>query len=280
MANVNIKEVDGGEATTLADTDGFEIDTGSESKYILPPALASEIKKRLASTTVEGMQLIWNSANSLSLGTGSCYAENGDFIDITSSLTASSLSLANSTWYHKYVYLNSGTPAMEVVTTAPVAWKGKARSKTGDTSRRYVGSVKTDGSGNIYKFHHNIMMNSIIYQNAAPNASPFRCLAGGTSVAASSDANKTVDLSAVIPVTSTLAHLRGTNISDQVAYINSDVSVSTTSFQTVLVAGNVIQTSIISPTPTDSSQKVYYILGGTAGVGGLNIDIYGYYYDR
>jgi len=83
----------------------------------------------LANTRIHGARLIWNSVNSLSVDIGSCYAENGDFINITGTLTASSLSLSNSTWYHIYVYLNSGVPAMEVVTTAPVAWKGSAYSK-------------------------------------------------------------------------------------------------------------------------------------------------------
>jgi hypothetical protein len=34
MSNVNIKQVEGGETTSLADADGFEIDTGSASKWV------------------------------------------------------------------------------------------------------------------------------------------------------------------------------------------------------------------------------------------------------
>ena len=51
MANKYIKEVEGGQATTLSDTDAFELDTGTESKYIEASDLATEILKRTADLT-------------------------------------------------------------------------------------------------------------------------------------------------------------------------------------------------------------------------------------
>ena len=164
---------------------------------------------------------------------------------------------------------------MEVVTTAPVSWKGSAYSKTGDTSRRYVGSVKTNSSASVYKFTHNLESNMIVYQNAALNASPFRCLTTGTATTATS-----VSLSGVVPVTSTFVNLRLVNTADQTVYTNSDNSVSTTSFQMVLVAGNVVQTTLLNVHPTDSSQNVYYYFPLATGSGGANLDVYGYFYDR
>ena len=122
---------------------------------------ANDLLAQIIGTRIDGLKLIWNSATSISIGTGLCVAENRDVINVTSAITKSSLSLSSSTWYHIYVYLDSGTPAAEVVTTAPTAWKGTGYSKTGDTSRRYVGSIRTDGSGNVYKFIHNLNDGSI-----------------------------------------------------------------------------------------------------------------------
>lgn len=51
MANKNIKEVEGGETTTLTDTDGLEIDSGSASKWIQIVNASIEFFKRINSLT-------------------------------------------------------------------------------------------------------------------------------------------------------------------------------------------------------------------------------------
>jgi hypothetical protein len=252
-----------------------------QSAFLLPNGNGGYTAIRLSSkspatpTALEGLQLIWNSGTSLSVGTGVGYAQNGDLIEVVSLLTASSLSLSNSTWYHIYVYLSSGTPAMEVVTTAPVAWKNGAYSKTGDTSRRYVGSVKTNGSGSVYNFTHDPVTNLILYVNQALNASPFRCLSVGTATTATS-----VSLTGSIPVTARNGWLRFINTSDQTIYLGADNTLSVTVFQLALVAGNVVQTSQILFAVISSTQTVHYLLAGAAGVGGASLDVYGYTYSR
>ena len=65
-------------------------------------------------TLLEGCRLIWNSATSISVSTGRCVTESGDLIDVTSTLTASGLSLSASTFYHVYVYLSGGSPAVRL----------------------------------------------------------------------------------------------------------------------------------------------------------------------
>jgi hypothetical protein len=220
-------------------------------------------------TLIEGMQLIWNSATSLSVGIGKCYAENGDLIDATSTIVKSSLSLSASTWYHVYVYLSGGSPAAEVVTTAPALWKGIAYRKTGDTSRRYVGSIKTDGSGNVYEFLHTLSMNMIHYKNVNTIASPFRCLSAGTATTATA-----VPLSGVVPVTSRLAQLRFYNGGTQAAYVNESNAVSTTIYLVASLA-NIGQEHATHP--LDGSQQVWYLV--TSG-GSLYIDVAGYHFNR
>lgn len=235
----------------------------------LGAAVWLEIGNKNKSTVMDGMQLIWNSATSVSVGTGSCFAENGDFINVTSAIVKSSLSLAINTWYHIYVYLSAGAAAAEVVTTAPVAWKGTAYSKTGDTSRRYVGSIRSDASGNVYEFIHNPATGIVMYKNVSAAASPFRCLSAGTATTATA-----VALSAVTPVTSRAAKLRFFNGGTQACYTNEGNTVSTTLYYAGILA-IAIQQHIDHP--VDSSQQVYYLV--TAG-GTLYIDVVGYLYYR
>ena len=81
-------------------------------------------------TRIDGLKMTWISATALDIGTGECYAENGDNIVIASIIHKTSVTMTASTMYHVYVYLNSGTPSAEIVTTAPVLWKGIARSSS------------------------------------------------------------------------------------------------------------------------------------------------------
>jgi hypothetical protein len=51
MSDVNIKQVEGGEVTTLSDADGVEIDTGTNSVWIKISNLVQEVLKRIANLT-------------------------------------------------------------------------------------------------------------------------------------------------------------------------------------------------------------------------------------
>jgi hypothetical protein len=227
------------------------------------------------STAIEGLRVIWNSATSITVDTGSVFAENGDFIDVTSALVKSSLSLSADTWYHVYVYLNSGVPAAEVVTTAPVAWKGTAYSKTGDTSRRYVGSIKTDGGGNVYEFEHNPFDNFMLYRNVQFAASPFRVLSSGTASTATA-----VDVSGIVPVTGTFIYIRPTSTGDQVFYVGHNSSLSTSNWLVALQIGSSIQQQTYARIPQDASQDIYYRFNTAVGGGNAHIDVNGYWFDR
>lgn len=246
----------------------------SDGLYIKDDA-GNEIGPLGKTTTIEGLQLIWNSGTSLSIGTGICYAENGDKINVTSALTASSLSLSNSTWYHVYVYLSGGSPAMEVVTTAPVAWKGTAYSKTGNTSRRYIGSVKTNGSGSVYEFEHNPVENFIFYRNVQYTASPFRVASSVTAATATA-----ASVSGIVPVTANFLYYRFTSSGDQVFYVGYNSSLSSSNWAGALQIGSTIQQQAYIKVPQDGSQNIYYKFNTTVGVGNASIDINGYYFKR
>lgn len=142
---------------------------------------------------IDGLKMVWNSATSISVTSGAAFIPSlSKCLPLTTTLTLSGLVLAASTWYHLYLYLNAGAPAIECVTTAPAAaYYGTARTKTGDTSRRYIGSVLTDGSGNIFNFQN--VGDRILYRGYL-NQTPFTVLTNGTATSETS-----IDLAGVIP---------------------------------------------------------------------------------
>lgn len=272
-----VRHVGSANTLTLKRSGGAEVGRlNADETLMIIPSSANDfvaLKNRSnLSTAIEGLKLSWNSATSITVGTGHCYAENGDEIDLTSAITKSGLSLSSSTWYHVYVYL-SGTPAAEIVTTAPTAWKGPAYSKTGDTSRRYVGSVLTDGSGNIYEFMHNLNNNQIVYKGSSvTNTSPFRVLNGGTSTSPAE-----VDVSGVIPSeTAIMIYARFASNANVTTNIGTDSSVSNLSLNP---GSTSIQNAYIA-FAVNSTPGIYYDLGSGYSSGGVYIDIYGYYFER
>lgn len=144
-----------------------------------------------------GLNLVRNSTSSISLGTGAAYIESaGDILAVPTTITLSGLALTGSTWYHIYLYNNAGTPAIELVTTTPAApFMGTARSKTGDTSRRYVGSVRTAASGSVFNFVHT--GNRVSYREHQADT-PFSILFGGAATTATA-----IDCAGPVPVTGT-----------------------------------------------------------------------------
>lgn len=164
---------------------------------------------------------------------------------------------------------------MEVVTTAPVAWKGTAYSKTGDTSRRYIGSAKSDGAGTpvFYNFEHIVANNQINYRLQSQAVTPFRVLSSGVSTTAAS-----VSLAGVVPVTGALAYIRCFNSSDSAAHYGT-ATLTTTAYQIVINVGNTVNQSNYSFITMDASQVIYYMLATrTAGVS--HIDTLGYIFNR
>lgn len=262
------------EKTTPVDNDLFGL-VDSEAANVFKKLKWSSIKTTLKSyfdpfyknKSISGMEMIWNSATSISVGTGACYCENGDFINATSILTASSLSLSTSTWYHVYAYLSSGSPAIEVATTSPVAWTGTAYSKTGDTSRRYLGSVLTDSSGNIYPFFHNPMQNYAQWGSAITTA-PFRVLNGGTATSTT-----TINVLVAVPVTAKFAKLQLSNAGTSYVFICSSTGGA---YFGVPAPASGVTNRFVTDSVISSGEIYYYVSSG----GLMQIDIAGYFFYR
>lgn len=222
---------------------------------------------------IEGLELRWVSGSALTVTSGSAYVEAlGRVVDVPSQIAKTSIGFAANTWHHVYLYLNSGTPDVEIVTTAPATpYSGNARSKTGDTTRRYLGSVLTDSAGAIYNFRQN---GDRVDWKVQTGVAPFRCLNAGTATA-----ETTVSLAGAIPVTSAHVNIYFQNISSQIAGFGTpDDSAPGSPFSGMIVMD--VNARLITLFPTDASRQITYWLVGTPTSGALYADVLGYKFGR
>lgn len=223
---------------------------------------------------ITGLKMVWNSATSLSVSTGSAYIPSlGRLSTVNSAATASGLSLTASTWYHVYLFESAGVPSIEVVTTAPsTPYQGNARTKTGDTSRRYVGSVKTDGSGNVLKFSQTD--NYISYLENVIVA-PFIILNNGNATTPTN-----VDASGVVPITSVLANAQlfnnTTNTTCTVANADCNFTLASSVALYAVTAG----LTTVALVQLASNQSMNYMHTPAPAANGMIIRIIGYVYQR
>lgn len=151
---------------------------------------------------ITGLTLTWLSGTSVRVEAGEAWIPGLGAALATTGITKNVI-LSASTWYHLYYYNNAGTADFEFSTTAPdVPYKGCARTKPSDTSKRYIGSIRTDVGQAFIRFRTvacgpRLEMNWVVQNNSAP----YRLLAGGTATAVTN-----VDCSALLP-TEAITHL-------------------------------------------------------------------------
>lgn len=216
---------------------------------------------------ISGLKLIWNSATSISVGTGSAVIPStGELEVVSSTLTLSSLSLSASTFYHVYLFDNAGTPTIECVATAPASpYQGTARAKTGDTTRRYAGSILTDASGNAINF---MQSGSVIKYLA----NPIRLVATGTATTRTN-----INIGAAIPVTANIASLKLQNTSsvNTVVVDVPQTGMTGTSGILAIAANQALYADLGCP-----SQTAIYIYTAAPSGGGFFFDVLGYTFER
>jgi len=247
--------------------------SGSSSAPGFRSLVAADIAGAIPGDYISGLKIIWNSTTSISVSNGSAVIPSTGILEnIPSTLTLSSLSLSASTFYHVYLYDNAGTAAIECVSTAPASpYIGTARSKTGDITRRYIGSVRTTTGGAILNFYHDSNNNEVMYLVDINDASLF-VLNGGTAASLTS-----ISLASGVPSTARLATIFGENTANQLLILtNSSVSPSTA----VLAFMRPVDQTVNFNIPTDSSQAIQYRYTGSPGSGGAFIWITGYRYER
>lgn len=221
---------------------------------------------------IDVLTMEWISGTSLRVTSGTAFIESlGRVVNVPSAITKAGLSLSASTWYHVYLYLNAGVPDIEIVTTAPAtAHIGTARSKAGDASRRYVGSVRTDGGGSLFNFLH--ASGKILFLFVVGDYS--RALGLGTATTMT-----TVSLGGSIPVTARVALLRLINTATN-TYFSTDTSDSTGTSASSGITAVSQGGDVHMAHPTNSSQEIRYGYNSAPSGGGAWIDIEGYEFDR
>lgn len=224
---------------------------------------------------INGFKMVRSGTSSLDIGSGTAYIQSiGANINLPAAITKAGLSLSASTFHHAYLYLNAGVPDVEVVTTAPASpYFGTARSKTGDTSRRYLGSILTDASSAIIEFDHSPESRYVSYRFGAAGAAPYRVLSGGSATVPTN-----ISLSGAIPTTGVIGLFRGINTSTTGAilfFANSTYSGASQQLANVQTAPSGSTFTVELPMPCPAQVVAY-----TAATGGAFLDVKGYIYER
>jgi hypothetical protein len=187
--------------------------------------------------------------------------------DGTASVTLSSPP-AN-TWHYAYaIEASSGVLGLRLSTTAPSApypgTGGTARTMTGDTTARYLMSMRTDASGKLRPMSHTqcgSLGNKVMFSAASAAGSIPITLAAITNTAAA----QVLDLSTTIPATATHVILQVRNNSNFQVYIaNPDVAAASTTNYSATVNPGASDSMEIE---VSSTQKLSLLLSSTGLLG-------------
>jgi len=196
-------------------------------------------------------------------------------LGVESPITKSGLSLSANTWYHLYLYRNGGSADIEISTTEPAEpYSGAARTKTGDNTRRYIGSILAGPDATIARFRHDLP-GRILYNR---HTDWLRALVNGTSI----NPPTNISLTGLIPVTSrvvlVLIENSGTGAST-VAFSNPDLT--TTNIGSAILfflrSTGVAEAEL----PTSEGRQLNYAYLSTPGAGvGTSVWVVGYSFER
>jgi hypothetical protein len=228
---------------------------------------ASSLNSVIDTALISGLIPSRPAPTSLTFSTGTAYIPGlGRRVTVSSDITLSGLALPASVWHYAYLYENAGAAAVELVTTAPSApYMGTARTKTGDTSRRFIGAFRSGTNGGVLGF----AMGSDGMLNYRDNliAAPYRVLSNGAATTPT-----TIVTSAIVPINVTkTVRLNMNNNGTPVA------SLAPGNFN-VTTVGSEPGGKVSCDTTLDESGNLWYFNSGTGG--SLSIDITGYGMDR
>lgn len=225
---------------------------------------------------IQGLLLSYVSTTQIKISSGVAYIQStGKQLRLAADSTISP-SLSASTWYHLYLYDNAGTPTIESSTTAPSApWIGTARSKTSDTTRRYLGSFRTNASSQIQNFLQTGSGSHCQFTWMVDTGSVTRALSGGTA-----SSNTTIALANYVPSTCLNAFVRAINLGNQAVFTDTTDTTGTNPAASSghLALGGGAQAFLFHP--LNSSQEMRYAFAPAPSSGAFYLDVYGYLIGR
>jgi hypothetical protein len=124
-------------------------------------------------TFLDGLQMVYKGTRAITITAGSCSIPNGGSCSTLTDIALTGI-VTVSGFNHFYAYdSGAGSMAIEVSSTVPVLVSGTMYQKTGDATRRYIGSALASTSLNFYSFRHDSLVGDIIYTNGTPGVAPF-----------------------------------------------------------------------------------------------------------
>lgn len=241
-----------------------------------------------STSVIRGMQIsVALDGVTVSVSPGVCYIPGPGRIvsDGTASIVLTGA--APTTFYHLYAYQGAGnTLALEISTVGPdVPYLGTARCKTGDTTRRYLISGRTNATGTLRPGKHTRpaeMGNRVMLDAAtAAGSLPITLLSLLTSTSV-----QTIDLSSVLPPTATRAVVQVLNPSSRTLYVGRSETgtVSNTNYQYAAIPGScpVFDLTLNSDRTFTCVLSSTDILGNIIALltGSVTINLVGYEFDR
>lgn len=97
---------------------------------------------------IDGLDL-YISSTDVTVYPGSAMLATGEFVEVVNSITKTLPAKTASTFYYVYLFLNAGVPDIEISTTAPTKYSGKASSKGSDLTRRFLGYYRVTSSSEV-----------------------------------------------------------------------------------------------------------------------------------
>lgn len=224
-----------------------------------------ELYAGLDPSFLAGLRVVWNSTSGFTVEKGAAYVPGSSkIVYLASDAVFSSLSLGASAFTYVYLYESSGVGTVEYSTTPPdAAYYGQARTKTGDTTRRYLFAIATDGSGNILNFSQ--QGDYIFYCG-----SPIYLVSNGSAAV-----NTAVSCAALVPPTARVVKIAVQNNSASVKMrIGDEYTAPPTSYSLTVNEGASDTFDFL----LDSSQTFWYSFASAAS--GAFINLRGYILER
>lgn len=224
-----------------------------------------------------GLKITLTGANSITVSEGFAYVPGiNKVVVLAAPAVANGLAVPAGTYLHGYLYESSlGQAAVEWVTTAMSSpYSGSARTKSGDTSRRYIGSVRSIAANTLAKFIHNPATNSVRYLEDI-NQSFLRPLVNGVSTTSTN-----ISCSNCVPATARIINVFAENVADSsgaLVFISNSESgpAGSANILAFLRTGGILYGELT----LDSSQQFNYARA-VSSAGGLTVWCNGYVFER
>lgn len=230
---------------------------------------------------ITGMRMSVDSTGLIvTVGAGQCFLPDTNRVATDSDMSVSAGSPTASSWLHVYAYMDgTGTPLIETSSTSPSSpYQGTARTKAGDTSRRFIGSLWVGSDGKIIPIRHgnpgqNANRVEFMGVNGLANTA-YALIINGVS-----QTPVVISAASMVPPVSTFLVMQVDNSATLPLYMgNPDMgAISATNFLRSVKAGGGGQMDIV----LNASQQFSYVFGaGLLGIGTINIRGIAYFYDR